>query len=288
MKVFITGGSGYLGQAVIRALTAHGHTVSGLARSDAADRTVSALGAEVVRGGLTDLDILRKAADDADGVINLAQHQGPEVAEIGLAAATAMLDGAGDRPYVHTSGTWVYGDTTGVADEDSPAAPPALVSWLPGSDAQVLARAGQGGRPVLVMPGVVYGGGRGLIEEFYAKPARRDGEVRYIGTGSNRWAVVHVDDVAELYVLALGAEPGRKYLAAADQAPTVLEIARAVAEANGIPGKVASITLEQAYEQMGPLADAFALDQQVTSARARAELGWRPAARDVLAELAGA
>jgi nucleoside-diphosphate-sugar epimerase len=229
---------------------------------------------------------LRRSAG-ADGGIHLAQHQGADVAEVDLAAATAMQDGAGDRPYVHTGGVWVYGDTDGLADEDSPLSPPPIVAWRLDNEKQVLARAERGGRPVLVMPGVVWGRASGLIEGFFTGPARDDGKVRYIGDGSNRWALVHIDDIAELYVLALGAEAGARYVGVDDQAPTMLEIAHAVSAAAGHPGRVASVTLAQAREQMGPIADAFALDQRFSSARARTELGWNPAPRDVLKELAG-
>ncbi|GAA1284103.1 NAD-dependent epimerase [Planotetraspora silvatica] len=287
MKVFVTGASGYIGQAVVRALAEHGHTVAALARGDAAARTVTALGAEVIPGGLTDLDVLRGAAAGADGVIHLAQHQGPDVAGVDLAAATAMQDGAGDRPYVHTGGVWIYGDTDGLADEDAPLSPPPVVAWRLDNERRVLARAAEGGRPVLVMPGVVWGRASGLIEGFFTGPARDDGEVRYIENGSNRWALVHVDDIAELYVLALGAEAGARYAGVDAEAPTVLEIAHAVSAAAGHPGKVASVTLAQARERMGPIADAFALDQRFTAARARTELGWKPAPRDVLKGLAG-
>ena len=90
MKVLITGGSGYLGQATIRALQAHGHQAVALARSDDADRRIADLGATVVRGGLTDLDVLHKTAMDVDAAIHLAQDYGPDTAGVDLRAATAM------------------------------------------------------------------------------------------------------------------------------------------------------------------------------------------------------
>jgi nucleoside-diphosphate-sugar epimerase len=285
MKVLVTGGSGYLGQATIRALRAHGHQAVALARSDDAARRIERLGAVSVVGALTDIEVLRRAAQDADAAIHLAQDYGPDTATVDLAAATAMQDGLGSRPYVHTGGVWVYGDTDRIVDETAPQSPPPVVAWRADNENQLLARAAAGGHPVLVMPGVVYGYGGGLIGEFLGKPART-GSAHYIGSGENLWAVVHVDDVAELYVAALSAPAGGVYAGVDDtQSPTMRQIAEAVSIAAGRPGTASSITMGQARQEFGPLGDAFALDQRLTSARARRELNWAPADRDILTEL---
>ncbi len=286
MKVLITGGSGYLGQATIRALQRHGHQAVALARSDDADRVVTDLGATVVRGDLTDLDVLHKTAVDVDAAIHLAQDYGPETAGVDLRAATAIQDGLGSRPYVHTGGVWVYGNTQGVVNETAPQAPPPVTAWRGANERRILERAGGGGHPILVMPGVVYGHGGGLIGRFIGAPGRA-GAAHYIGAGDNRWAVVHVEDIAELYVAALASPAGGVYAGVDDsQSPTMREIAEAVSVAAGQSGTASSITMEQARHEFGPLADAFALDQRVTAAHAHRVLGWTPAARDVLAELA--
>ena len=141
MQVLITGGSGYLGRATIRALQRHEHQAVALARSDDADRCVTALGATVVRGGLTDLDVLHKTALDVDAAIHLAQDYGPDGAHIDLQAATAMQDGLGSRPYVHTGGVWVYGNTDSAVDETAPQAPPRVTAWRRGNERRVLGRA---------------------------------------------------------------------------------------------------------------------------------------------------
>jgi nucleoside-diphosphate-sugar epimerase len=286
MKVLITGGSGYLGQATIRALQGHGHQAVALARSDDANRCIADLGATVVRGGLTDLDVLHKTAIDVDAAIHLAQDYGPDTAGIDLRAATAIQDGLGSRPYVHTGGVWVYGNTEGVVDETAPQAPPPVTAWRGDNERRILERAGGGGHPVLVMPAVVYGHGGGLIGRFIGAPGRT-GAAHYIGAGDNRWAVVHVEDIAELYVAALASPAGGVYAGVDDsQSPTMRQIAEAVSVAAGQPGTASSITMEQARREFGPLADAFALDQRVTAARAHRLLSWTPPARDVLAELA--
>jgi nucleoside-diphosphate-sugar epimerase len=283
MKVFLTGGSGYIGQATIEALVRHGHEVTALARSDRATEIVTGLGAKAVLGDLTDLSVLRAAASAADGVLHLG-WSAERSAEVDLAAAEALLDGLGGRgPYVHTGGVWVYGDTEGLVDEDAPKNPPEVTAWRLENEARVLAT--EGSRPVLVMPGVVYGRGSGLLEYFFVEPARKTGAVQVIGDGTNHVTLVHVDDIAELYVLALGAPAGSVYGGVAENLPFAT-IAPALAAAAGVPGKVEQISFAAAYEQMGVIAGAYALDQQLTSDRARRELGWEPKHLDAVADLA--
>ncbi|CAL9667492.1 NAD-dependent epimerase/dehydratase family protein [Streptomyces sp. enrichment culture] len=283
MKVFLTGGSGYVGQAVITALMRHGHTVEALARSETAAGVVGALGAVPVTGGLGDLEVLRAAAARTDAVIHLAQATS---AEEDLAAASSMQDSIGSGTYVHTGGTWVYGDTEGVVDETAPWNPPALVAWRQAVEEAVLRRASSGGRPVIVQPGLVYGGENRLIDAFYTSPGKAAGAIPCIGDGDNHWALVHIEDIARLYVAALGAVAGSVYVGVSGVNPTAREVAFSVAAAAGLEGKVAQITLEKAREQMGPVADAFALDQQLSPARARAALGWEPRHTDPLTDLA--
>ncbi|MFJ2647543.1 NAD-dependent epimerase/dehydratase family protein [Streptomyces sp. NPDC087420] len=286
-KVFLTGGSGYVGRPTVAALVRRGITVAALARSEHSARRLSRLGAEPVRGTLTDTAVLREAASRADGVIHLGSDVGPGGDEVDRAAAEALLDGVGAGPYVHTGGAWVYGDTDGVTDEDAPQKPPALTAWRRANEDLVLGRAATGGHPVLVMPGVVYGHGAGLIEMFYTAPARERGAAPVIGDGRNHWGVVHVDDIAELYALALGAPAGSVYVGVSEEAPTQADIAAAAAEAAGHPGRTESLSLEAALERMGPIAEAFALDQRMTSARARRDTGWQPRhVDDVLTEIA--
>jgi nucleoside-diphosphate-sugar epimerase len=279
MRVFITGGSGYLGRPTIKALIRHGHQVLALARNEKTAQVLSELGAEPLSGELTDAAVLRKAAAQVDGVIHLAQDTSADSAQIDLAAATAMQDGC--SLYVHTGGTWVFGDTDGVADETAPLNPPDVVAWRLDNESAVLARGG-----VIIRPGLVYGQSAGLIEWFYVRPARAAGAVQDIGDGGSHWALVHVEDIAELYVAALSAPAGSVYNGVDDSRLTAAEVSLALSEAAGCPGRTASVSLAEARRQMGPIADAFALDQQFSNDRAQSELGWKPAHLDPRAELA--
>jgi nucleoside-diphosphate-sugar epimerase len=271
----VTGASGYIGQSVLRALAARGESVVALARSDRAEQIVRELGARPVRGELTDTALLRAQAAAADGVIHLGAVDGAT----DRAAAEAMLAGADGRPYVHTGGVWVYGDTAGLVDEDAPLAPPALVAWRTEVERHVLA---QPGHPVLIRPGVVYGRSAWLLEQAFVADARATGSVQVIGDGANHMTLVHVDDVAELYVLALLRAPaGAVYNAVTRNLP-LRAVAEALSRSLGLGGKTRPV----GAEALGPLGEAFALDQQVSSERARRELGWQPAHVDALRELA--
>lgn len=274
MRVFVTGGSGYLGQATIEALTRQDIAVTALARTASSAAVVAGLGATPVRGGLTDLDVLRAAARAADGVLHLGVAYGPDVARIDMAAAEAMWD---TGAYVHTGGVWVYGNTDGLVDESAPQQPPAITSWRAENEARVLERGGR-----LVMPGVVYGRSGGLIDQYLAAPGRDTGLVPRISTGTQRWAMVHVEDVARLYVLALQAAAGTVYAGVTENVP-MTDVSDAVAAAVG--GRVEELPYAVAEARMGPIAEAFALDQRISSARAKAELGWTPTHLDAVDEL---
>jgi nucleoside-diphosphate-sugar epimerase len=283
MKVFLTGGSGYIGQVVIETLVRHGHEVTALARSDRAVGTVTALGAKAVVGELTDVAVLREAAAAADGVLHLGAAD-ERSAEVDRAAADALLVGLDGRgPYVHTGGVWVYGDTDGVVNEDAVKDPPPITAWRLENEARVLATAERGWHPVVVMPALVYGRSTGLIETFFVEPARASGAVGLVGDGSNHTTLVHVDDLAELYVLALEkARAGSVYVGVAQNA-TFAELGPALAQA---AGQEQVRHLADAREQMGPIAEAFALDQQMTGERARQELGWSPQHLNAVKDLA--
>ena len=281
MDVFVTGGSGYIGRSLLRRLGDAGHHVSALARSDTAAAVVRGLGARPVRGELSDVPLLRSAADRADAVVHLGQA-GQDTAAVDLTAAEAMLDGSGGRPYVHTGGLWVYGTTDGIADETAPQRPPRLTAWRVDNERRVLDRAAHGGHPVLVMPAIVYGFARGLVQTSLVDAA--GDRVLFPGDGANRWGLVHVDDVAQLYVCALGAPSGGSYLGVTQCLP-VVDVARALIRAPGNPQRAESVSTREFTDRFGLLAEALLLDQQLTGDRARQQLGWSPTHLDAVAEL---
>jgi nucleoside-diphosphate-sugar epimerase len=285
MHVFLTGGSGYVGRPTISALRAAGHEVSALARSEKSAGVVRELGATPVAGSLGDVTVLRDAAAAADAVIHLGADASGDMGAADRIASAALQDGIAGRPYVHTGGLWVYGDTDGVATEESPYKAPAITSWRKANERAVLDRAAVGGHPVLVMPALVFGHQEGLLHNIFAAPSIEAGAVPYIGDGTNYVTMVHVDDVAQLYVSALAAPAGSVYAGVNGEFLTFGEVAGALSAGIGLGGKTVSISIEQAREKWGPLADAFALDQRVSGDKARRELGWQPVYTDAVATL---
>ena len=199
-----------------------------------------------------------------------------------------MLDatvGAG-KPFIYTSGIWVLGETGGrVADESWPVNPVALVAWRLAVEQMVLEAARQNVRSIVIRPAVVYGRGGGIPAEL-VQSARTAGAVRFVGNGENYWPVIDVDDLADLYVRALERAPAGSVLFAADgSAHRVKEIAEAAGIGAGAGGRTESWPLEEARKTLGSYADALALDQQVSSNKARTLLGWKPRASGILEDL---
>lgn len=287
MRIFVTGGSGYIGRAVVAELKRRGHHVAALARSDEATAKVRALGAEPVHGSLDSLDVIELAAREHDATVHMAAPVPPD----GVAREAKLLDvllrvAPNDHTLVYTSGAWVYGSRgDAVVGEDAPLAPIALVAWRPAHEQRVLDARSRGIRPIVIRPGVVFGDGGGIVGMLIAQA--NPGPVRVVGDGTNRWPMVRVDALAELYAAAVEqSAAGGIYNAASGAAVPYVEIARAASRAGGGDGSIEHLTLENATAAMGGFAEALAVDLQLSSEKARRELGWSPHRPTVLEELA--
>ncbi|TLS47351.1 NAD-dependent epimerase/dehydratase family protein [Streptomyces montanus] len=285
MKVFVTGGSGYIGRSLLRVLADQGDSVTALVRSEKSAETVEQLGARPVLGELTDADTLRAAAAAADAVVHLALTGDERSGEVDRIAANALLDGVGGNPYIHTGGSWTYGNTDGAVTEDAPFAPPMITAWRVPLEEQLLATRAQGKHPVIVRPGLVYGRSGGL-PGFFLGEGVQAGAIGYLGDGSTHWSLVHVDDIAALYARALKAPAGSQYLGVPGESVRTREVAEALSHAAGISGQIRSVSIEELGQKLGPLAEALFLDQQFATTRAQDELGWIPQHREPLEDLA--
>ncbi len=220
---------------------------------------------------------LRSAASEADAVIHTALDRYPRAGEVDRVAVSTMLDalaGSG-RAFVYTSGVWVVGDTKGrMVGEVGALHPPALVEWRPAVEDMVLSAQERGVKSVVLRPGTVHGRGGGRLDGFF-QDARTHGAVRIVGDGHNHWSNIHLDDLTDLYVRAVTNPPaGELFIACGGMPQPVEKIARAVAKACGVEGKVESIPLETARQTMGPVADCLAMDLKAGSTKAARFFGW--------------
>jgi nucleoside-diphosphate-sugar epimerase len=288
MKILLIGATGYIGSAVADILRASGHEVSGLARSDASAALLKSRGFRIVSGDLREPEGIAAASRTFDGVIHVALDRGPGVGEAELKAVESVLNairGSG-KSFIYTSSAWVLGNTgSRLADEDSSIDPLPFVSWRLGIERLVLDAAGEGVRTAVIRPAIVYGRGGGLLEEF-ALSALRTSVVAYVGSGENYWTLVHVEDLADLYLRALERAPAGSLLLAASSPPVrVSEIAEAVSWAMGFDGTTVAWPADEARKVIGDYADVLALDQQISGKRATRLLGWKPQALPLLGEL---
>ena len=288
MHVFITGGTGTIGSRVVPELLAHGHTVTGLARSERSEGSLTRAGARVLRGEIADHEVLRAGAAEADGVIFLAftpNYDAADTLATAIAEESAALAALGDaligsdRPIVTVSGTpWVAGRA---ATEADPVPTDGPVGGRGRSQLRLMELADRGVRPSMVrMPRTVHDQGRGGFAGLLTDAARRTGVAGYPGDGTQRWPAVHATDAASLFRLALeSAPPGSAWHAVADEGDAVRDIAAVIGRRLGLP-------VEQVPEEtFGPFGSIFAMDQPASSAYTRETLGWNPTHPSLLDDL---
>jgi nucleoside-diphosphate-sugar epimerase len=279
MRIFVTGASGWIGSAVVPELISAGHTVLGLARSDASATALAEAGAEVRRGALDDLESLRAGAAASDGVIHLAYVH--DFSQMQAAARTdlraietlgAALAGSG-RPLVIASG--VPGIAAGRVGTERDMPDPAIHPRIAGAQA-ALALASRGVRSsVLRLPPTVHGDGDHGFVATLVGIAREKGVSGSIGDGSNRWPAVHRLDAARLFRLAVEDAPAGSVLhAVADEGVPVRAIAGVIGRQLDLP--VATVAPEDASEHFGWLGAFLGLDAPTSSALTREQFGWQP------------
>jgi nucleoside-diphosphate-sugar epimerase len=281
MHIFLTGGTGYIGAAVLDALVRAGHTVDALVRNRERAARVQARAARPVIGDLSDPGTYAEAASLADGVIHTAFEYSPRGAEIDGTAVEALLrpvDGR-RRFVIYTSGIWVLGNQQAPADETAAVDPAPIVAWRPAREARVLAADAPGLRTAVVRPGIVYGGARGFVSDLLKDAA--NGLVRVIGPGTNHWPLVYDRDLGDLYVrIATTGSASGVFHANDEGDERVNDIVQAIAGHVAVKPSVRRVPLPEARKKLGPVADALALDQVVRSPRARA-IGWQPSLHSV-------
>jgi nucleoside-diphosphate-sugar epimerase len=289
MRVFVTGATGFIGEAVVRELLGAGHRVLGLARSEASAAALARWGGEAHRGELTDAESLTTGARACDGVIHLAfihdfsaYAAACEMDRRAVEALAGALEGSG-KPLVVTSGTALLTPGRIGTEADAPmsgnAAPRAV------SEVAAMAAAGRGVRASVVrLPPSVHGTGDHAFVPALIGIARRTGVSAFVGDGSNRWPAVHRLDAARLFRLALeNAPPGARLHGVAEEGIPLRAIAEVIGAGLGVP--VRSLGENEARTHFDWLGAFAAIDNATSSARTREALGWSPTGPGLLTDM---
>ena len=285
MKIFLTGATGYIGSAVVDAALRANHQVTALVRTPQAADTLASRGVAPVLGDLTSVKSYRAAAEAHDAYIHTAADSSPRRVDVDRKAIDTLMGLASARAksspvsFVYTSGVWVLGSNAQPMDETAQPNPGQMLEWRPEHEQLVLQSAGPNLRTVVIRPGVVYGGNRGIVSDLLKNAL--NGLIRVIGAGDNHWPLVYDRDLADLYVRAAAmSEASGLYHANDEGDETVNAIVEGIVSHLSMPPDVRHVPLEEARKKLGAYADALLLDQRVRGPRARA-LGWSPTLHSV-------
>jgi nucleoside-diphosphate-sugar epimerase len=244
MNVVLTGATGFIGSHVLTELQEHGHDVTAVVRDEGQAARVSAAGATPAVVDLFDQQEVTSLLRRADGAIHTASPGDATSANLDSAVVDAATDAFArtGKPYLHTSGDWIYGNNR-VISEDSPIKAPAMVAFREPIERRVLD--GGGMRGVVIVSSVAYGDGGGAVPGvLLGSPRDEAGNLIMLGTGQQHWSTVHAADIADFFRRAPGAVPGSD---------------------------------DEARARLGNyFAEVLLLDQGTDAAKARAELGWQP------------
>jgi nucleoside-diphosphate-sugar epimerase len=292
MHIFLTGATGYIGSAVLETFLRGGHHVTALVREPAKAEYLARRGIQAIVGDLGNPSSYAGVAEQCEVIVHTALDPLPRRDKIDRRAVETLLAAAAKRSvigqpaaFIYTSGIWVLGETTEPAREDAPVQPTPYVAWRREHE-QLVIEAGRYDaiRTVVVRPGIVYGGTRGIIADLLKDAA--NGLVRVIGEGKNHWPCVYSRDLADVYLRVATRRDASGVFHANDEADeSVEDIVEAIAGHVRMRPDVRRVPLTEARMKMGPYADALALDQRVRSPRAR-ELGWSPTLHSVAGNVA--
>jgi nucleoside-diphosphate-sugar epimerase len=282
MKLFLTGATGYIGGTVALRLMAAGHEIIGLARTAEGGEKLKRLGIEPVLGSLADRDLLAATARRADGVINAANSDNRDIIE----AVLPVLRG---KVFIQTSGSSIVGDKAAgersdkVYDETTSVHPLPEKAPRVAINNAVIAAAQDGVRAIVLCPSLIYGVGRGIHRDSVQVPrltelAKKSGVGRHVERGENIWSNVHIDDVAELFLLALEKAPAGSFFYAENGEASMKSVAAAISRKLGFGGRTGAWPLAEAVAAWGRESAefTFASNSRVRGVAARRELGWAP------------
>lgn len=283
MRVLIVGATGYIGGSVAAKLLERGHTIVGLARSQEKAAQLRTHGIAPLLGTLADFNIIVEAARSADAVVNAANADDT----FSVDAIIHGLAGSG-KPFIQTSGSSVVSDraageySNAIFNEDTPIEPLPERMLRVAIDRNVLKSAQRGIRSIVIRPSLIYGRGHGLNPNSIQIPrlialARKHGVARHVGRGLNVWSNVHIDDVVDLYLLALADAPSCSLFYAENGEASWKSLASAISRLLGYSGDTTDWPIDEAVREWGVGAiTSYGSNSRVRALKARKMLGWDP------------
>lgn len=304
MHVLVTGATGFVGSAIVKALLDAGHTVTGLVRNESKAAPLQALGMRVAVGEMLEPSTYTSLVGEVDAVVQAAQlgvsgrMTQKKVAQINhadevmtSALAEACLEH--DKLLIYTNGCFGYGDHGDEwITEETPLDPSpmglghaAMVRYLDDLHAR------KNLKIIILTAGFVYGPGGLFKASFYDTLTKN--QLRVFGAGENYWSTVHVDDLARSFVKALESDVyGENFNVVDDEPIRLRELVDALTEATGrkrvgnIPPWLIALMIG------GPVVASLTTSFRVSNEKAKTVLGWEPrypsfrsGVGDVVAEL---
>lgn len=282
MKIFLTGATGYVGSAVAERLKGRGFQVAGLARNDESEAKLNEKKIEAVRGDLNNLEVLRNAAKDSDAVIhtafshNFEDYNDAVNLDREVIKAFAEVMKQTNKPLIVTSSSAVLGDTrSNEADEDYPFGENSSRKLRGEAERDVLQLPQIGIRAIVLrLPLFVYGRSGSSFVPFVINQAKKENSANYVESGEQKVSAVHIDDVADLYFLALDTSTAKGIYNVAAESVSLKELNEAVARLLDV--KARSISAEKAKEQFGKMFEFLSINNQLDAAKAKRDLKWSP------------
>ncbi len=289
MRVLLLGGTGSIGAPLLDALRQRGHRVLAVVRSSEAEARLQKQGVETLRGDIRNpQDWAASAVGSVEVIIHVAATFSDDMGDVDRQLVDTLVSAIAETGrrfrFIYTGGCWLFGETgNAVADETSPFDPIPSFAWMI-KNWQRLEKAAHLDA-ILVHPAMVYDRDGGVLTRFM-ECARDKGRIEIWGSAETRWPVVHRQDLATAYCLALEAgQPGESYCAAAETGVRVGSIVQVLGQRFGLSESPVMVDREVVLSSQGDWAAGPMLDQQMSGRKLTTELGWSPQVRDILSEI---
>jgi nucleoside-diphosphate-sugar epimerase len=291
VRVFVLGGTGSIGAPTVRELVRRGHHVWALARSGISAAKLGESGATPIAGNIASPERWLGGLPQVEAVVHAACDFNTDMGTIEARLLDMLLQSLAAQPkkprFIYTGGCWLFGATGDeVATEQAPFRPLPAFAWMVQHLKKILEATEVDG--IIIHPAMVYAADGGVFYRF-ARDAIESRAIRVVEDEGIRWPLVHSEDLAHLYALALERAPARSsYIGAAIDGLAVGRIARAFARRFGAQHQALQIVSANAIAaELGEWARGYALDQRLSGAKAQADLGWSPKHLDPEQDIAG-